>query len=87
MIRQWVCISRQRLGSLSMRTGFCVLGTAVLFYVASFAQMLLPISLTTKGVLWIVLFGMAKAAQYSGLLIVGKEGIKLLRRRVQRNKK
>ncbi len=42
--------------------------------------MFLPISLTAKGVLWTVFFGMAKALQYSALLILGKEGVRRMRR-------
>lgn len=62
------------LAKLSFRTGVIVLASCVVFYVLSFAQMLLPISATAKGVLWFVLFGMAKTTQYAGLAIVGIEG-------------
>lgn len=41
--------------------------------------MLLPISAAAKGVLWFVLFGMAKTTQYAGLAIVGVEGWKRLK--------
>ena len=40
---------------------------AMVFYILSFAQMALPISAAAKGVLWFVLFGMAKTTQYAGL--------------------
>ena len=50
------------LQSLSFRTGVIVLLCCIPFYVLSFAQMLLPISAAAKGVLWTVLFGMAKTA-------------------------
>ena len=66
-IRRW-------LRSLSFRTGVIVLACCVPFYVLSFAQMLLPISAAAKGVLWTVLFGMAKTCQYGGLTILGVEG-------------
>ncbi len=36
--------------------------------------MLLPISVETKGVLWVVFFGLAKTAQYGGITILGVEG-------------
>lgn len=36
--------------------------------------MLLPISASAKGVLWFILFGMAKTTQYGGLAILGVEG-------------
>ena len=52
------------LQSLSFRTGVIVLACCVPFYILSFAQMLLPISATAKGVLWTVLFGLAKTCQY-----------------------
>ena len=38
--------------------------------------MLLPISVTAKGILWTVLFGLAKTCQYGGLTILGVEGFK-----------
>jgi len=53
-------------------------------YIVSFAQMLLPVSVTTKGVLWVIFFGLAKTAQYSALLILGKSGIQTLRNRLKR---
>lgn len=58
----------------SFRTGVILLITCVVFYILSFAQMLLPFSAATKSVLWIVFFGLAKATQYMGLAIVGVEG-------------
>ena len=41
--------------------------------------MALPISAEAKGVLWVVLFGLAKTFQYSGLSILGVEGVKRLK--------
>lgn len=67
------------LARLSFRTGVIVLASCVVFYLLSFAQMLLPISAAAKGVLWFVLFGMAKTTQYAGLAIVGVEGWKRLK--------
>lgn len=55
------------LQSLSFRTGVIVLALCVPFYLLTFAQMLLPISAELKGVLWFVLFGLAKCCQYGGL--------------------
>ena len=40
------------LQSLSFRTGVIVLLCCIPFYILSFAQMLLPISVTAKGILW-----------------------------------
>lgn len=65
---------------LSFRTGIIVLLSCIPFYILSFAQMLLPISLEAKGVLWFILFGLAKTAQYGGLTILGAEGIARLRK-------
>ena len=62
------------LAKLSFRTGVVVLASCVLFYLLSFAQALLPISAEAKSVLFIVFFGLAKTAQYSGLAIVGVQG-------------
>ena len=71
---------RLSLSKLSFRQGVVVLVVCVLFYVASFAQMALPISTQAKSVLWIVLFGCAKTAQYTGLAIVGVEGWRRIKR-------
>ena len=62
------------LAKLSFRTGVVVLVFCVLFYLLSFVQALLPLSAEVKSVLFIVFFGMAKTAQYSGLAIVGVKG-------------
>lgn len=47
--------------------------------------MLLPFDAYIKGILWTVLFGMAKAFQYSGLAILGVEGWKRLKSKFVRN--
>lgn len=67
------------LQSLSFRTGVIVLLCCIPFYILSFAQMLLPISTAAKGILWTVLFGLAKTCQYGGLTILGVEGYKRLK--------
>ena len=41
--------------------------------------MALDISYTLKGILWVVFFGLAKTFQYSGLAIIGVDGIKRLK--------
>lgn len=73
------------LATLSFRTGVIVGFICLACYAISFAQMLLPISLGAKSALWVTFFGLAKTAQYSALLILGKAGVqrvrKLLRRR------
>ena len=71
---------------LSFRTGVIVLALCLIFYILSFAQMLLPISATAKTTLWIVLFGMAKATQYFGLAIVGIEGWQRIKSYIRRRK-
>lgn len=40
----------------------------------------LPVTAYTKGVLWFILFGLAKCFQYGGLTIIGVEGIKRLKK-------
>lgn len=77
----------QWLKSLSFRTGVIVLSMCIPFYILSFAQMLLPISATAKGVWWTILFGLAKTCQYSGLTIIGVEGWKRLKKKLQLEKK
>lgn len=74
------------LQSLSFRTGVIVLALCVPFYLLSFAQMLLPISVELKGVLWFVLFGLAKCCQYGGLTILGVEGFRRLKALLRRGK-
>lgn len=64
---------------LSFRTGVVILALCVPFYILSFAQMALPISAAVKGVLWFVLFGLAKLTQYTGLTIIGVEGWQMLK--------
>ena len=72
-IRQW-------LAGLSFRTGVIVLACCIPFYVLSFAQLAIPFfSVETKGVLWFVLFGLAKTFHYGGLTILGVEGYKRLK--------
>lgn len=75
------------LQSLSFRTGVIMLLSCIPFYVLSFAQMLLPISVAAKGVLWTVLFGLAKTCQYGGLTILGVEGYRRLKNMLKRKKK
>ena len=72
------------LQSLSFRTGVIVLLCCIPFYILSFAQMLLPISVTAKGILWTVLFGLTKTCQYGGLTILGVEGYKRLKDKFKR---
>ena len=69
----------KKLQNFSFRTGIIVILLCIPFYILSFAQMALPISAEAKGVLWVVLFGLAKLFQYSGLSILGVEGIKRLK--------
>lgn len=74
------------LARLSFRTGVIILALCIPFYILSFAQMMLPISNTAKGVLWFILFGMAKTTQYTGLTIIGVEGWKRLKEWFKRDK-
>ena len=72
------------LSSLSFKTGVVVICCSLLCYLLSFLQGLLPISLASKGVLWVVFYGLAKTFQYVGLLILGKEGIHKLKARFRK---
>ena len=65
---------------LSFRTGVVVLSSCVVFYALSFAALALPVSAALRGALWFVLFGCAKTAQYGGLLILGVEGVRRVKR-------
>ena len=77
---------KQWLQSLSFRTGVIVLLCCIPFYILSFAQMLLPISVASKGMLWTVLFGLAKTCQYGGLTILGVEGYRRLKNMLRKVK-
>ena len=55
-------------------------------YILSFAQILLPISAVAKGVLWTIFFGLAKTFQYSGIAVLGVDGIKKLKQRWNKKK-
>lgn len=78
---------KQWLAGLSFRTGVIVLLCCIPFYILSFAQMLLPISVEAKGVLWVVFFGLAKTAQYGGITILGVEGYRRVKSYFKRSKK
>lgn len=68
------------LAGLSFHTGVVVLSSCVVFYALSFAALALPVSAALRGALWFVLFGCAKTAQYGGLLILGVEGVRRVKR-------
>lgn len=72
------------LRSLSFRTGAIVAALCGICYVISFAQMLLPFSTVAKGVIWVIFFGMAKACQYTAILILGKAGVERIRNVIKR---
>ena len=77
------------LQSLSFRTGVVVLSLCIPFYILSFAQMVIPseyLSAKAKGVLWIILFGLAKTFQYGGLTILGVEGYKRVKQWIKRKR-
>lgn len=74
------------LSGLSFRTGAIVLLMCIPFYILSFAQMALPISVEAKGVLWFILFGLAKTCQYGGLTILGVEGLRRLKAKFRKNR-
>ena len=70
---------KQWLSRLSFRTGIVLIIACVICYIVSFAQMFLPISVATKGVLWVVFFGLAKTFQYSALAVLGVEGAQYIK--------
>lgn len=74
------------LQGLSYRTGVILLLSCIPLYLLSFAQMLLPISAVAKGVLWTILFGLAKTCQYGGLTIIGVEGYQRLKGWIKRKR-
>lgn len=77
---------KQWLARLSFRTGVIVLLCCIPCYILSFAQMALPLSAQAKGVLWFVLFGLAKTFQYGGITILGVEGVKRLKQKFKKKK-
>lgn len=65
---------------LSFRTGMIFIGAAVAFYIISFAQMFIPgLSVAWKGGLWTLFFGLAKTFQYTGIAIIGAEGVRRIK--------
>ena len=85
-LKQTLASVKKWLSGLSFRTGVIVLLTCIPFYILSFAQMALAISVEAKGVLWFILFGLAKTCQYGGLTILGVEGIRRLKAKFRKNK-
>ena len=84
--KQTLASVKKWLSGLSFRTGVIVLLMCIPFYILSFAQMALPISVEAKGVLWFILFGLAKTCQYGGLTILGVEGLGRLKAKFRKNK-
>lgn len=70
---------KRRLSGLSFRTGVYVLILSLVFYVLSFVCLALPMPYYLKGLSWALFFGLAKTAQYSGLLIIGKVGVQKIK--------
>lgn len=79
-IKNIVAGIKQRLSFLSYRTGVVIMLLCIVCYIVSFAQMMLPWSIATKGVFWTIFFGLAKTFQYTALPILGAEGLKRLKR-------
>ena len=76
---------REWLGALSFRPP--IAAACVCCYALSFLQMLLPIGVGAKGVLWATFYGLAKACQYTAILILGKEGMARLKSAVRQRGK
>ena len=77
---------KQWLSRLSFRTGVIVLVVGIALQLLSFVPMLFDISAKLKGIIWFWMFGAGKGAQYSGLTIMGVEGIKGLRKYLKKRK-
>ena len=86
MFQRIICSLKNQIKKMSFKTGVIVLLTCIPFYILSFAQMMLPISTTGKGILWVLFFGMAKTAQYGGITILGAEGIRRIKTYRRRRK-
>ena len=74
-MKRWIEEIKRWLQKLSFKTGVIVLLSCIPFYILSFAQMALPIGVGLKSALWVILFGLAKTAQYGGLTILGARGL------------
>lgn len=85
-MKRFIATIKRWLSGLSFKTGIIILVVCLLLYILSFAQMLLPISNSAKVTLWVILFGLAKATQYTGLAIVGVEGWRRIKSRLKRNR-
>ena len=68
------------LQGLSFRTGVVVLLSCVVFYLLSFGVLAMPLPVGLRGALWALFFCLAKSAQYGGLLILGAEGVRRVKR-------
>lgn len=79
-MKRYLAKIKQWLQTLSPRTGAIVLLLCIPCYIISFAQMLLPISVEAKSILWTLFFGLAKTFQYAGITILGAEGYKRLKK-------
>lgn len=77
---------KAQLSRLSFKTGVIVLILCIPCYIISFAQMLLPISVTAKTTLWVIFFGLAKTFQYGGITILGVEGYQRVKQWLKQRK-
>lgn len=87
MIKNTISRIKSLLSRLSFRTGVVVLIICVLFYILSFVQALLPLSVATKSTLFVVFFGMAKLTQYTALAILGVKGWHRLKAMLKKDKR
>lgn len=67
------------LQKLSFKTGLIVLGLCVPCYILAFIPFAFDMDYVVKGILWFVFFGLAKTFQYTGLTILGVEGVRRLK--------
>ncbi|MBR6042044.1 MAG: hypothetical protein IKP37_05360 [Paludibacteraceae bacterium] len=67
------------LSKFSFRTGGIVLALCVPCYILAFLPLLFQLDNKYRFALWFVFFGLAKTFQYTGLTIIGAEGLKRLK--------
>lgn len=77
---------KRYLSGLPTRTGVILIVVCLVFHIAAFAQLLLPLTTATKTTLFIVLFGFAKITQYSGIAILGVKGWQAFKAKLGINK-
>ena len=71
---------------LSTRTGIVLLVICLLLYAASAIQAFLPLDKSTKGILFVTFFGLAKVFQYSAIAVLGVKGWQAIKAKMRLKK-